>query len=207
MVAENPLVDNSRFGQFCRDFCTAYANFCGFPSVITAPECDDGFLITGRPDLADVRVFTRERDLHRNQSPPVIVIVPRRGRIIPPDRVGNHIDATGRAEKTIRVRKLAMQIYCWGRDNETAEDLEHNAINALEQFHNCMNEDDEVWETEQAGASGQSTEGAQISFVATLDIEVTDAPQGIPQSTVRPTKLSIDVNELSVTEQIRYPAP
>lgn len=207
MVAENPLTDNSRFGQFCRDFCSAYAAFCGFLTVIVSPENDDGFLITGRPDLADVRVFTRERDLHRNQSPPAIVLVPRRGRIVSPDRVGSHIDATGRAEKTIRVRRLAIQVYCWGVDNETAEDLEHNALNALEQFHNCINEDDEVWETEQTGASGQSTEGTQISFIATLDIEVTDAPQGIPQTTVRPNKLSIDVSELSSTEQIRYTAP
>lgn len=199
------MVDNSRFGQFCRDFCTAYSAFCKYPTVVAEPEGDDGFLITGRPDLADIRVFTRERDLHRNGSPPRIVIVPKRARIISPDRVGSQVQATGIAQKAIRVRKLAMQIYCWGDTNEVAEDLEHNSLNALEQFHNCMNEDDEVWETEQTGASGQSLQGSLISFVATIDIQVTDAPQGIPQSTVKPTKLAIDVSEKSVTENIRYP--
>lgn len=199
------MVDNSRFGQFCRDFCSAYAVFCKYPTVVVEPEGGDGFLITGRPDLADIRVFTRERDLHINQSPPVIVIVPKRARIISPDRVGSQVQATGVAEKAIRVRKLAMQFYCWGDTNEVAEDLEHNSLNALEQFHNSINEDDEVWETEQTGASGQSLHGAQISFVATIDIQVTDAPQGIPQSTVKPTRLAIDVTEKSVTENIRYP--
>lgn len=200
------MVDNSRFGQFCRDFCTAYAAFCKYPTVVTEPEGGDGFLITGRPDLADIRVFTRERDLHQNGSPPRIVIVPKRARIISPDRIGSQVQATGVAEKAIRVRKLAMQFYCWGETNEVAEDLEHNSLNALEQFHNSMNEDDEVWETEQTGTSGQSLQGSLISFVATIDIQVTDAPQGIPQSTVKPTKLDLSLTELDDTREIRYPS-
>lgn len=200
------MVDNSRFGQFCRDFCTAYAAFCSYPTVVVEPEGGDGFLITGHPGSADIRVFTRERDLHTSQSPPVIVIIPKRARIMSPDRVGSQKQATGIAEKAIRVRKLAMQFYCWGENNEVAEDLEHNALNALEQFHNSMNEDDEVWETEQTGASGQSLRGAQISFVATIDIQVTDAPQGIPQGTVKPAKLDLSLTELSATEETKYPS-
>ncbi len=200
------MADNSRFGQLCAAFCAAYAAFARYPSVVAEPEGAEGFLITGRPDLADVRVFTRERDLHQAQSPPVIVLVPKRARIVSPDRVGNQKDATGIAETAIRVRKFSVQIYCWGDNNEMAEDLQVNALNALEQFHNCSNEDDEVWETEQTGASGQMTYGTQISFMATIDIQVTDAPQGIPRGTVEVAKLHMSVTELGVTEEIGYPS-
>ena len=169
---------------------------------------DEGYRLTGQPAIPDVRICYREQDRHRNDSPPRIVIVPRGGDILPPDRaIGSLKDpVTLQAIKHIRLRMFGMQVYCWGSSIAQAEDLVHNALLAFESIGDSgggtggadVQFGSEIWESQLDGEGGQKTLGYLISFVATVGIQVTTHPQKL----VHVQHVKLTITELDQSQEI-----
>lgn len=177
------MANGSRYFQIVQEFAKAIAKQSN-QTLVRIPGPREGWKATGRIGVPDITIHWKREGLDRNDAPPRIVCCAVGGDFGNVDQPGGGIRNVGsQRANTILVRRFGLQCYVWGQDDEQTEDLYYNSLRAFRHLFSDAEQPgkapvftSEVWEDQQPNAGGQSTNGAMISFFATFEIVVQDAP-------------------------------
>jgi hypothetical protein len=137
-----------------------------------------------------VKVLSGRREVDSTKNAPRVVCIPMGGPIEAPDKPGGELLPNGQRAKRIAIRKLKVEVECWGKDQETAEALYFNALNAWRKMtHASVEFGEEQWPSQEEGSDGRDKAGEIIKFtiIVTLPIFSGQIPLGTP--TVTPAKV------------------
>jgi hypothetical protein len=138
---------------------------------------------------SSVKILSGRKEQDSTKNAPRIVCIPLGGPIESPDKVGGELLPNGKRATRIAQRRFKVEVECWGKDEETAEALYLNALNAWRKMtHASIEFGEEDWPSQEAGSDGRDKAGEIIKFTVVVTMPVYSGQIPLATPTITPAK-------------------